>query len=60
VRALLTLAVYIAPFLLIGVAAKIWVKRKGVGLSDVRAEGDPHRKKRPRFVLGIWRDEGRE
>ena len=59
-RAFLTLAVYIAPFLLIGVAAKIWVKRKAVGLSDVQAEGDPHRKKRPRFLLGIWRDEGRE
>ena len=28
-RALLTVAVYITPFLLIGVAAKIWIKRKG-------------------------------
>ena len=54
------LAVYIAPFLLIGVAAKIWVRRKGIWLSDVQAEGDPRRKKRPRFLLGIWRDEGRE
>jgi hypothetical protein len=52
--ALLTVAVYITPFLLIGLAAKIWIKRKGVDLSDVQAEG------RPRFLLGIWRDEGRE
>ena len=29
--ALLTVAVYITPFLLIGLAAKIWIKRKGVG-----------------------------
>ena len=59
-RALLTLAIYLTPFMLIGIAAKRWMRRKGVGLSDVRAEGDPHRVKRPRFLLGIWRDEGRE
>jgi hypothetical protein len=57
--ALLTVAVYITPFL-IEVAAKIWIRRKGVDLSDVQAEGDPNRKRRPRFLLGIWRDEGRE
>ena len=60
VRAVLTLAVYITPFLLIGVAAKIWMKRTGVELSDVQAEGDPHRPQRSRFLLGIWRREGRE
>jgi hypothetical protein len=58
--ALLTVAVYITPFLLIGLAAKIWIKRKEVDLSDVQAEGDPNRKRRSRFLLGIWRDEGRE
>ena len=58
--ALLTVAVYITPFLLIGLAAKIWIKRKGVDLTDVQAEGDPNRERRPRFLLGIWRDEGRE
>ena len=58
--ALLTIAVYITPFLLIGLAAKIWIKRKGVELSDVQAEGDPNRKRRARFLLGIWRDEGRQ
>jgi hypothetical protein len=51
-RALLTVAVYITPFLLIGVAAKIWIKRKGVELSDVQAEGDPNPKRRARFLLG--------
>jgi hypothetical protein len=58
--ALLTVAVYITPFLLIGLAAKIWIKRKGVDLSDVQAEGDPQRPRRSRFLLGIWRHEGRE
>jgi hypothetical protein len=33
--------------------------RNSVELSAVQAEGDPNRKKRPRFLLGIWRDEGR-
>ena len=59
-RALITVAVYITPFLLIGLAAKIWIKRNGVELSDVQAEGDPNRKRRARFLLGIWRAEGRE
>ena len=60
VRAVLTLAAYVTPFILIGVAAKIWIKRKGVELSDFQTEGDPHRPKRSRFLLGIWRQEGRE
>jgi hypothetical protein len=60
VRALLIVAVYLIPFLLIGLSTRIWMKRKGIELSDVQAEGDPHRKRRPRFLLGIWRDEGRE
>jgi hypothetical protein len=59
-RAVLTLAAYITPFLLIAFAGKIWLKRKGVELSDLQAEGDPHRPKRSRFLLGIWSHEGRE
>jgi hypothetical protein len=60
VNALLTLAIYITPFLLIGIAAKLWIRRKAVALSDVQAEGDPKREGRSRFLLGIWRHEGRE
>jgi hypothetical protein len=60
VSPVLTLAVYVAPFVVIGVAAKLWMRRRGVELTDVQAEGDPHRKRRPRFLLGIWRDEGRD
>ena len=46
--------------LLIGIAAKLWIRRKVVTLSDVQAEGDPKREGRSRFLLGIWRHEGRE
>jgi hypothetical protein len=60
VNALLTLAIYITPFLLIGIAAKLWIRRKAVTLSDVQAEGDPKREGRSRFLLGIWQHEGRE
>lgn len=58
--ALLILAAYVAPFVALGIVAKRWIDRKNVGLSDVQAEGDPNRKTRPRFLLGIWRDEGRD
>ena len=58
--ALLILAVYVAPFVVLGIIAKRWIDRRNVGLSDVQAEGDPNRKRRARFLLGIWRDEGRD
>jgi hypothetical protein len=53
---LLTLAAYLIPFVIIGIAAKRWMKQHGVNLAVVRAEGDPERK-RSRFLLGIWRHE---
>ncbi|MBV9202671.1 MAG: hypothetical protein JOY83_23650 [Alphaproteobacteria bacterium] len=52
----MTLALYLAPFVILGLAMKRWMARKGVNLSDVRAEGNPHRR-RSRFLLGIWRHE---
>jgi len=60
IEALLVLAIYVIPFIVIGIVAKCWFARKDVGLSDVQAEGDPNRARRPRFLLGIWRDEGRD
>jgi hypothetical protein len=51
---LLTLGIYLAPFLIIGIVVTRWMARRGVGLADVRAEGNPHRR-RSRFLLGIWR-----
>ena len=58
--ALFILAVYVVPFVVIGIVAKRWIDRNNTQLSDVQAEGDPNRKTRPRFLLGIWRDEGRD
>ena len=51
---LLILAIYLVPFLLLGIAVRRWMRRKGVGLSDVHAEGSPERT-RARFLLGVWR-----
>ena len=58
-EALLTAAIYVVPFLVFGIAARIWLRRRSVALSDAQAEADPNRTKRPVFLLGIWRD-GRE
>ncbi len=54
---LLKLAIYLAPFLAIGITGRLWMKRQ-VGLSDVQAEGDPKRE-RGHFLLGFWRHERR-
>ena len=54
--ALLTLIIYLAPFLIIGIVVTRWMARRGVGLADVRAEGNAHRR-RSRFLLGIWRQD---
>jgi hypothetical protein len=58
VEALLTFAIYVAPFVVLAIGMRIWMKRR-VSLSDVQAEGDPSRR-RSRFLLGIWRRENRE
>jgi hypothetical protein len=50
--ALLVLAIYVIPFIVLGIVAKRWFDRKDVGLSDVQAEGDPNRARRPRFCWG--------
>ena len=56
-RALETLAIYVAPFLIIGIAAKLLMKRRGVDLSNVQAQAGPKRRARKVFLLGAWRDE---
>jgi hypothetical protein len=55
--ALGTLAVYVTPFLIIGIAVKLLMKRRGVDLSDVQAQARPNRKARKVFLLGAWRRE---
>jgi hypothetical protein len=54
--ALVTLAIYFVPFLIIAIAVKRWMARKGVTLSDVQEKGSA-RRGRARFFLGIWRRE---
>jgi hypothetical protein len=56
---LLIAAIYVVPFLALAIAARIWLNRRSVALSDAQAEADPNRAKRPVFLLGTWRD-GRE
>ena len=56
-RALETLVIYVAPFLIIGVVAKLLMMRKSVDLFDVQAEAGPRRRKRKLFLLGAWRNE---
>jgi hypothetical protein len=53
-NALLTITIYIAPFLIFGILVKRWTARKTVSLADVQAEVNP-RRKQSRFLLGIWR-----
>lgn len=55
--ALLIAAIYVVPFLALAIAARIWLGRRGVALSDAQSEADPNRAKRPVFLLGIWRDD---
>jgi hypothetical protein len=57
VHPLLTLAIYILPFVAIVIAARLWMRRK-VSLSEVQSAGDPNRE-RARFLLGVWRRDDR-
>jgi hypothetical protein len=56
-RALEVFVIYVAPFLIIGIAARLLMKRRGVDLSDVQAQGRPNRRARKMFLLGAWRNE---
>jgi hypothetical protein len=56
-RALETLVIYLAPFLIIGIVAKLLMKRKSVDLFDIQAAAGPTRRKRKLFLLGAWRNE---
>jgi hypothetical protein len=55
-RALETFVIFVAPFLIIGIAAKLLMKRRGVDLSDVQAQAGPNRRALKVFLLGAWRN----
>ena len=48
-------AIYVAPFLIVGVAIRFLMKRYAVDLPDVEKQAGP--KPRRRFLLGVWRTE---
>ncbi|MGB8608590.1 hypothetical protein [Bradyrhizobium sp.] len=56
-RALEVFVIYVAPFLIVGIAVKLLMKRRGVDLSDVQAQAGPKRRARKVFLLGAWRNE---
>jgi hypothetical protein len=56
-RALVTSAIYVTPFLMIGFAVKLLMKRRSIDLSDIQAQAGPRRRPRKVFLLGAWRKE---
>jgi hypothetical protein len=46
-------AIYVTPFLIIGAAIKLFMKRHAVDLPDVQKHAGS--KPRRRFLLGAWR-----
>ncbi|MBR0755896.1 hypothetical protein JQ604_27305 [Bradyrhizobium jicamae] len=55
--ALETFAIYVTPFLVLGLAAKLLLKRYAVDLSDVQEQAGANRKPRRMGLLGAWRTE---
>jgi len=51
-KALEVFAIYVTPFLIIGAAIKLLVKRYAIDLPDVRKHAGS--KPRRRFLLGAW------
>jgi hypothetical protein len=56
-RALIVGFIYFGSFIAIGLAARWWMHRAGVELSDVQKQAGTNRRKRTLFLLGVWRSE---
>ena len=56
-KALETFAIYVTPFVILGVVAKLLLRRNIVDLTDVQKQAGPNRKPRRVFLLGGWRAE---
>jgi hypothetical protein len=50
-------AIYITPFLILGVVAKLLLRRYAVDLTDVQDQAGANRRPRKVFLLGSWRSE---
>jgi hypothetical protein len=53
--ALTVFLIYIVPFLALGLAGFLFMRRKGVDLEDVQAQAGKNRRKRRVFLFGFWR-----
>lgn len=56
-NALETFAIYVTPFLVLGIIAKLLLRRYVVDLDDVHDQAGPRRRPRKVFLLGGWRTE---
>jgi len=56
-KALETFAIYVTPFLILGLVAKLLLQRYVVDLTDVHEQAGPKRRPRKVFLLGSWRAE---
>lgn len=56
-RLLLNVAMTVVPFVIIGIAVRLLMKRRGVDISDIQAQAGQNRRPRKAFLLGFWRDE---
>jgi hypothetical protein len=56
-KALETFAIYVTPFLILGLVAKLLLRRHAVDLTDVQGQAGPKRGPRKIFLLGSWRTE---
>ena len=56
-KALETFAIYVTPFLVVGLVAKLLLQRYVVDLTDVQEQAGPKRRPRKVFLLGGWRTE---
>jgi len=56
-KAIETFAIYVTPFLILGLVAKLLLQRYVVDLADVQEQAGPNRRSRKVFLLGGWRTE---
>jgi hypothetical protein len=54
---LINLALTVVPFVVIGIAIRLWMKRKGVDLDEVQSQAGANRRPRKLYLLGFWRKE---
>ena len=56
-RSLINVALTVIPFVVIGIAVKVLMKRRGVELTDVQSQAGSNRRPRRMYLFGFWREE---